>query len=216
MPKSKPNQVIVHRIELQQSERDMLELAVAGRTATNAVSAIGAVFSGVGTMLAPFAPAFGALTALWIGDRTLDAIRNDAERRKQEIETEYAQSKSTYDALISAWLNAKFAEGGWDAICDFDSYVKALLIDQSGGFMGGGLPGGSAGGLGQPIPLWYFNQFILFLQNVCNSANLGDKTPSELWVEWMTEEEYGQAAYYHDTNGSTWQGFKKGLGTLLD
>ena len=208
MPKSKPNQVIVHRIELQQSERDMLELAVAGRTATNAVSAIGAVFSGIGTMLAPFAPAFGALTALWIGDRTLDAVREDAERRKQEIEDEYAESKSTYDALISAWLNAKFAEGGWDAICDYESYAQALLADQAGAPV-------SWGGFGQRIPQWYFTQFLVFLQTVCNSANLGDKTPSELWVEWMSAEEYGQAAYYYATGGSTWEGFKKGLGTIF-
>jgi predicted outer membrane lipoprotein len=209
MPKSKPSQVIVHRIELQQSERDMLELAVAGRTATNAVSAIGSVFSGVGTMLAPFAPAFGLLTALWIGDRTLDVVKEDAERRKQEIETEYSQSKARYDALISAWLNTRYAEGGWDAVCDWETNVEQLNYGQTG-------MDPQRRGLGERIPLWYFVQFLVFLQTVCNSANLGDKTPSELWVEWMTAEEYGQAAYYHDTNGSTWEGFKKGLGTLLD
>ena len=31
MPKAKPDQVIVHRIELQEKERDLLEAAVAGK-----------------------------------------------------------------------------------------------------------------------------------------------------------------------------------------
>ena len=35
MPKAKPTQVIVHRIELQEKERDMLEVYVAGKTAKN-------------------------------------------------------------------------------------------------------------------------------------------------------------------------------------
>ena len=37
MPKAKPTQVIVHRIELQEKERDMLEVYVAGKTARNMV-----------------------------------------------------------------------------------------------------------------------------------------------------------------------------------
>jgi len=40
MPKSKPTQVIVHRIELQTSEREMLELAVFGNMATNTIQAL--------------------------------------------------------------------------------------------------------------------------------------------------------------------------------
>ena len=35
MPKSKPTQVIVHRIELQEKEREMMEVLVAGKTAKN-------------------------------------------------------------------------------------------------------------------------------------------------------------------------------------
>lgn len=208
MPKAKPTQVIVHRIELQESEREMLELAVAGNVATNVVSAAGTVFTGIGSMLAPFAPAFGALAAMWIGDRTLDAVREDGERRKQEIEREYAESKPTYDAIISAWLNAKYAEGGWNAVCSLDN-IQGLIFDQ-------GFPSGtkSRGGLGQPIPQWYFDQFIQFLNTVCESTNLGDSTPAELWVQWMDEETYGQAAYYADTGGSRWNAFWKGIGTL--
>jgi hypothetical protein len=37
MPKAKPTQVIVHRIELQEKERDALEAIVAGQTIKNVV-----------------------------------------------------------------------------------------------------------------------------------------------------------------------------------
>ena len=212
MPKAKPTQVIVHRIELQQSERDMLELAVAGNVATNAVSAAGAFFSGVGNMLAPFAPAFGALAALWIGDKTLDVIRSDAEQRKEEIEQEYASNKSVYDSIIAAGVSSKFAEGGWEAVCSRESRIELVRGQYN--------PFGSAEtmtGLGRPIPNWYLTQLLRFLDTVCNNlGNVGNQTPSELWVQWMSEEEYGQSAYYEDTNGSTWEAFKKGIGTLFD
>jgi hypothetical protein len=47
MTKSKPTQVIVHRIELQEKERDMLETFVVGKTVKNLVEpaiALGAVW----------------------------------------------------------------------------------------------------------------------------------------------------------------------------
>ena len=48
MPKSKPTQVIVHRIELQEKERDMLEAVVAGQTVKNVVVPV-AIVGGVGS-----------------------------------------------------------------------------------------------------------------------------------------------------------------------
>jgi len=136
-------------------------------------------------------------------------VREDGERRKQEIEDEYAESKPTYDAIISAWLNAKYAEGGWDAVCSSDN-IESLLRGQYGGYLGSTL----SEGLGQRIPQWYFNEFIKFLRVVCESTNLGDSTPAEIWVQWMDEETYGQAAYYADTGGSRWDAFWRGIGTL--
>jgi len=47
LPKAKPTQVIVHRIELQEKERDMLEALVVGKTLKNLVepvAAVGAVY----------------------------------------------------------------------------------------------------------------------------------------------------------------------------
>jgi hypothetical protein len=214
LPKAKPTQVIVHRIELQESEREMVELAMLGNVATNAVSAAGAVLSGIGSFLAPFSGVFGAFAALWIGDRTLDIVREDAEARKAEIEAEYAESKSEYDTIISAWLNARYAEGGWRAVCSGNSR-QALLDGQSN------VPSNYGDGLGSQIPGFYFTQLMRFLTYVCDEEFERDvpdhrrQSPSELWVLWMSEEEYGQAAYYADTGGSVWAGLEKGLGTIL-
>jgi len=210
MPKAKPTQVIVHRIELQQSERDALEAALAGRFVTNAVSATGSVLTGVGNFLAPFSGVFGALAALWIGDRTLDAVRRDAEDRKIEIEEGYAEGKSVYDTIISAWLNTKYAEGGWDAVCSQQTKID-LMSGQFNPFLT------NTKGLPSPIPQFYFDELLRFLDFICNEerSSLGNVSPGEYWVQWMNEDKYGQAAYYYDTNGSTWEAFKKGIGTFF-
>ena len=47
MPKAKPTQVIVHRIELQEKERDALEALVVGNTVKNVVVPV-ALTAGVG------------------------------------------------------------------------------------------------------------------------------------------------------------------------
>jgi len=47
MPKAKPTQVIVHRIELQEKERDMLETYTVGKTVSNLLIPV-AVTAGVG------------------------------------------------------------------------------------------------------------------------------------------------------------------------
>ena len=48
MPKAKPTQVIVHRIELQEKERDMVEAYVGGTVVKNAVVPA-AIAAGVGS-----------------------------------------------------------------------------------------------------------------------------------------------------------------------
>jgi hypothetical protein len=48
MPKAKPDQVVVHRIELQEKEREMLEAYVGGTVVKNAVVPL-SIAAGVGT-----------------------------------------------------------------------------------------------------------------------------------------------------------------------
>jgi hypothetical protein len=47
MPKSKPDQVIVHRIELQQSERELLEQFVAASSVNRVANGLGSLISSV-------------------------------------------------------------------------------------------------------------------------------------------------------------------------
>lgn len=60
MPKSKPNQVIVHRIELQQSERELLESALIGNGIIRSIDALAPVF----TAFADPVKLYGLLTLL--------------------------------------------------------------------------------------------------------------------------------------------------------
>ena len=48
MPKSKPTQVIVHRIELQEKERAMAEALVAGKTINNIANSINGLVAAAG------------------------------------------------------------------------------------------------------------------------------------------------------------------------
>lgn len=83
MPKSKPNQVITHRIELQQTERDLLEMYVLGNTVTKGVNSLMPLL----TTLTDPARLYGLLTILelldlvdtpipTIDDLNIEAIKN--------------------------------------------------------------------------------------------------------------------------------------------
>jgi hypothetical protein len=65
MGKSRPDQVVVHRIELQQHERESLDTFLIGKTVTNGVTAVGA-------LLAPFGQALGAIAAAWIAKEGIE------------------------------------------------------------------------------------------------------------------------------------------------
>ena len=129
MPKAKPTQVIVHRIELQETERATLEAALAGRFVTNGVSAIGSVFSGLGAALAPFSGVLTALGALWIADRTLGEIQEIAEKAI-ETATDYIfpQMKTAQDMymFIPGWLSSH--NNHWGKMCsksyEVDDYLR--------------------------------------------------------------------------------------------
>ena len=54
MPKAKPTQVIVHRIELQEKERDMLETLVISKATSNVASAVNDMLKPVITGVAAY------------------------------------------------------------------------------------------------------------------------------------------------------------------
>lgn len=190
MPKAKPTQVIVHRIELQQTEREALEAALAGNFVTNAVSAAGSVFTGLGNMLAPFGGALTAIAGLWLADKTLDealdAARAHGEKTKERLEESFQEEGSKEIAYYSAWLSAKYGEGGWDAVC-------AGRTELLGEYYNPTNPARALMG-----PQWFFDEFMRFLANVCDPDNVMARShnPSDLWAEWYDVEQYGKDAYY--------------------
>ena len=52
-PKAKPTETVLHRIELQQTERDALEMVAASITARNATASVENLTKGVGNLLTP-------------------------------------------------------------------------------------------------------------------------------------------------------------------
>lgn len=219
MPKAKPDQVIVHRIELQETERATLEATLAGKFVTDAVSAAGGVLTGIGYALAPFGGAITALAALWIADRTLDEIldaaRESGEELKARHEEEFHTQGGKHIQYFSAWLAATFENGGWAAICNQEN-VREYLVGTPGGVM---LPLGM-----NRQPQFFVQRCMDFLTYVCaDGFDAKGQTPVELWSAWYSIEEYGRDAYYYQTNGTTsgglWytlKGVPKGpLGSLL-
>ena len=69
MPKRRVRNLDGIRIELNERERDALDLWSAGQ-------ATGSILNGVGAVLLPFAGAIQLLTALWIAEQGVDALKN--------------------------------------------------------------------------------------------------------------------------------------------
>jgi len=103
MPKTRPDHVQVHRIELQSHERDLLDMAVGSY-------AVGNVLSGVGAVLAPFSAVISAIFAAWIAKEGVEAVVEwlDSKRAEskakndQMFRNEYVESGS--DLTYAEWL----------------------------------------------------------------------------------------------------------------
>tara|TARA_Y100000401_G_C8310097_1_gene219242 strand:- start:220 stop:909 length:690 start_codon:yes stop_codon:yes gene_type:complete len=196
LPKAKPTQVIVHRIELQQSERDALEAALLGRFATNAVSSAGHVLTGIGNLLVPFSGVLTAFGALWIGDRSLEMVREDGERRKRENERSYEGDGADVLSMISAYLITRYAESGWrmappaggfyaNFIIWYREYVENTGSDRV------------------VITQWFGREilgpFLRLLDQRMQEDAIPALTPADMWDEWYSTEQYGRDAYYWNT-----------------
>jgi hypothetical protein len=190
--------VIVHRIELQETERATLEAALAGRFVTNAATAAGSVFTGIGNLLAPFGGALTAIAALWIADKSideiLDAAKTAGEKQKKKNESTYTDSGIKNLETFGAWLESSMSMGGWDRLCNGQIAAEWLA---------------SVSNPLDPInflPSWFRDRCIQFLETVCNPNNVQARTSGlsirELWAAFYPIEEYISNAYYHETNGT--------------
>lgn len=221
MPKAKPDQVIVYRIELQETERATLEAALAGRFVTNAVSGAGAVLSGIGSALAPFSGAITALTAVWIAGRSweelvekvLDPIIDNIQRPHLE---RYAGDY----AMIVAWLTAQYSSQGWDFLETDNSSHEAYLNSAEGvaqlwrnphaihhptlGEFGGaeGFGGETYRQWEEMMPSWLVDRFQSFIYTMkqTTATGIGQKTPAEWWVQFYPYAEFENEIIWYAKN----------------
>lgn len=114
MPKRKPDTVVSHRIELQETERDLLRAYVVGNTAGN-------VLNGVGAMIAPLAPVFGAAATAWLALYTADEIKEFLDEEViPSVRSEYADSLIVLYREFTAYLGGK----NWS---DFSTQEAAVV-----------------------------------------------------------------------------------------
>lgn len=113
MPKAKPSQVIVHRIELQETERAALEAALAGRFVTNAVSAAGSVLSGIGQALVPFTGVLTAIGAAYLAEKGVSAVIEGVETAVETIPTYDPRNQNNAYGYLMSFLQAN---SDWDTL----------------------------------------------------------------------------------------------------
>ena len=113
MPKSKPTQVIVHRIELQEKERDLLEVYTAGRTLENVTKSVDNLVT----------PAVAAVTAYiayksakslhnWASD-WFDGIRDRMAKAKQNRQENPIRSvEDLAESTVNPLNNPGYSEDG--------------------------------------------------------------------------------------------------------
>jgi len=132
MPKSKPDQVIVHRIELQESERRVLEQVAAGYTFRNATKGIFNITSDMTTVIILMI----ILESVWPGrfaglvKTILDALTDDFPGNVVAM------------AIGGAWEDAKAARdaagetftAGTEIVEDFLTELFGDLGDAGSGF----------------------------------------------------------------------------------
>ena len=180
MPKAKPTQVIVHRIELQETERAAMEAALAGNFVTNAVGAAGSVFTGIGNLLAPFSGALTAIAGLWIAEKGAEAVLETVEEGIEGGKTliDFLNPSKQLDAYgyITAYLQAC---SGWSG--DENSLVKRA----------GNLYDDLQKMNANPILLAKWQAFMKAMARQRQVSGAGPKaTPEKAWVSYYSPSEY--------------------------
>lgn len=214
MPKAKPTQVIVHRIELQETERAAVEAALAGKFVTNGVTAAGSVLSGIGGLLAPFGGVLTAVFALWAADKTWDMAKEAGEEQKQELQEQAAEAGAPMYNAFTSYLNTMYAVNGRAGICDVPEWRQGRF----------GAVGTSPSIESQYVPELQMrcpNFFIAimhrFFEYYCAQLPVDavqhQQTAVELFEEFYPLSQYGIDAYYYAQQALTQTGGV--LGTFL-
>ena len=216
MPKAKPDQVIVHRIELQETERATLEAALAGRFVTNAALAAGNLLNGVGAALAPFSGALTALAAVWIADKSWDQLKEKVLDPIVDVIDEKVVAKYAGDySEIVAWLNMSYSTKGWDFLQTDNSSHEGYMTSAEGASILWRNQTYDHPTLGKPpvqtwafyatMPSWLVDRFDSFIYTMKQNTAIPDaefekQTPAEWWVQFYPYAEFVNEVKWYAKN----------------
>ena len=210
MPKAKPDQVIVHRIELQETERATLEAALAGKFVTNAAMAAGNLLNGVGAALAPFSGVLSAMAAVWIADRSWDELKEGVLDPIVESVNQHHIDRYAGDyAEIVAWLNASYSMTGWGFLqvdnSTRQSYMQSAEFNSSNWRLGGvdhpTLGRIEVSGM-SVMPGWLVDRFdaFIFTMKQPTATDKSKQTPAEWWVQFYPYAEFENEILWRTRN----------------
>lgn len=103
-PVSKPSSVVLHRFELQKTEREILE-------ASAMAYGVGNILSGVGSLLTPFAGVLSAIAAAYIAKEGVGAILGWADKKLSEKENAIDDEYTAYLATRQASIDFSISQG---------------------------------------------------------------------------------------------------------
>jgi hypothetical protein len=203
MGKSKPDQVIVHRIDLQPSLKDSLDNAIlvggAARTLQGLGQAIGGIAAGMGTFLAA---GFGAYMASWaageIKEEVLDPI-------VENIRSNIADTQVQAHGSIAAFVTSLSWSMSWEEV---RSQWQDFLTSDLGRELANTPPLGDANVMNRCfafLSLFWLGRGpdqVAYYQGTGQWAGQGPKSPAEAWAEFYPVEEAINDGVYETTGGN--------------
>jgi len=170
VPKAKPTEVFVHRIDIQPGVKESVDAFLVGKTLTNAVSAVGSVLSGLG-------PALGVIAGWYLADKALDeavdAVTGYFRKKGAEIADERYGSSLDHYRLVMATLEAST---DWESLQAQTPGMVAILREGETNF--------------EPV----YDKWVLF--RVKLMTEIQAKKPDPPWLGWGKPMSRAWKAFY--------------------
>ena len=172
MPKAKPDQVIVHRIELQETERATLEAALAGNFVTNVVGAAGCVLSGFGQALAPFSGVLTAIGAAYIAEKGISGAIASIETVAEAADIFNPKTQSNAYEYICEFLRAN---PEWDKLGGKLGKLRYDLVNMNASPI-------------LKLKLQDWSKYIIATKN--QTGNWPSQQPVKTWIQFYPPNEF--------------------------
>lgn len=201
MGKSKPDQVIVHRLDLQPSLKESLDNAVMIGGAATAMQGIGAAVGGIASGMGAFlAAGFGAYLTAWAAGEVKERLDKVVQQNRENIASNQIQAHGSVTAFVSS-LNWSMT---WNEVLD---EWRVFLASELGQSLFHTLPSGDENIMSR---LYAFLRHFWQDRTVAASDYIagtgqfvaeGPRTPTEAWADWYTVEEVINDGVYSETGG---------------